>query len=232
MKPDWDKLMTEFADSATGLVADVDCTAAGKSLCETHGVKGYPTIKWGDPAALEDYQGGRDFDSLQKFASESLKPMCSPNNIDLCDDEKKAEIEKVQAMSDEELAGAITKDPAALEDYQGGRDFDALQKFASESLKPMCSPNNIDLCDDEKKAEIEKVQAMSDEELAGAITKFEDMNNSAEETFKTEVQKLQDTYQALMKAKDDAVEEVKAAGLGLMKSVQSSKAKAAGNSEL
>uniref|UniRef100_A0A7S1ARR7 Thioredoxin domain-containing protein n=1 Tax=Noctiluca scintillans TaxID=2966 RepID=A0A7S1ARR7_NOCSC len=170
MKPDWDKLMTEFADSATGLVADVDCTAAGKSLCETHGVKGYPTIKWGDPAALEDYQGGRDFDSLQKFASESLKPMCSPNNIDLCDDEKKAEIEKVQAMSDEELAGAITK--------------------------------------------------------------FEDMNNSAEETFKTEVQKLQDTYQALMKAKDDAVEEVKAAGLGLMKSVQSSKAKAAGNSEL
>ena len=41
MKPDWDKLMDAFADSDTALVADVDCTAAGKDLCTEHGVKGY-----------------------------------------------------------------------------------------------------------------------------------------------------------------------------------------------
>ena len=56
MKPDWDKLMEEFADSATQLVADVDCTAEGKPLCDAHGVKGFPTIKWGDPSDLQDYQ--------------------------------------------------------------------------------------------------------------------------------------------------------------------------------
>merc|ERR1712086_753941 len=93
-KPDWDKLMDAFADSETVLIADVDCTTEGKPLCEQFGVKGYPTLKWGDPSNLEDYKGGRDYKSLEKFAKENLKPICSPSNIDLCDDEKKAEIEK------------------------------------------------------------------------------------------------------------------------------------------
>ena len=60
MKPDWDKLSAEFADSKTVVIADVDCTAGGKSLCEEIGVRGYPTIKFGDPHNLEDYKGGRD----------------------------------------------------------------------------------------------------------------------------------------------------------------------------
>merc|ERR1711959_508925 len=76
----------------TSLIGDVDCTAEGKPLCEQFGVQGFPTIKWGDTSALEDYQGGRDYDALKKFAKENLKPMCSPANIDLCDDEKKKEI--------------------------------------------------------------------------------------------------------------------------------------------
>merc|ERR1719504_3223 len=103
MKPAWDKLMGDFKDSKTALVADVDCTADGKPLCDSNGVRGFPTIKYGDPNALEDYEGGRDFDSLLTFAKENLKPTCSPSNIDLCDDDKKAEIAKLQAMSDDDL---------------------------------------------------------------------------------------------------------------------------------
>jgi len=163
MKPDWDKLMDAFADSKTALVADVDCTAEGKSLCDNNGVKGFPTIKYGDPSALEDYKGGRDYDSLKKFAEESLKPMCSPNNIDLCDAEKKAEIEKYQAMSDADLEAAI-----------------------SESTKLM---------------------------------------DEAEETFKNGVTELQDTYQKLMEAKDKTLEDIKNSGLGLMKAVKASAGK-------
>merc|ERR1719261_2335052 len=53
LKPDWDKLMDSFADSETALVGDVDCTADGKALCDANGVRGYPTLKYGDPAALE-----------------------------------------------------------------------------------------------------------------------------------------------------------------------------------
>jgi len=163
MKPDWDKLMDAFADSKTALVADVDCTAEGKPLCDSNGVRGYPTIKYGDPSALEDYKGGRDYDSLKKFAEENLKPMCSPSNIDLCDDEKKAEIQKYQAMSDAELEAAIS----------------------------------------------EKSKAMDE----------------AEEVFKNGVTELQDTYQKLMEAKDKTLEDIKNSGLGLMKAVKAAAGK-------
>lgn len=108
LKPDWDKLMDAFKDSSTQLVADVDCTSdGGKPLCDENGVRGYPTLKWGDPSSLEDYQGAREFDALKKFAEENLKPVCSPKNIDLCDDDKKAEIKKFQEMKADDLKAAI-----------------------------------------------------------------------------------------------------------------------------
>jgi len=162
MKPAWDKLITKFEGSTSALVADVDCTVDGaKDLCETHGVQGFPTIKWGDPSALEDYDGGRDYDALEKFASENLKPLCSPSNIDLCDVEKKAQIEKLMAM-----------------------DSSALDK------------------------EIEAKEAEAKE---------------AEDTFTSEVEKLQARYEALEKEKTEKQAAVKASGLGLMKAVKGSK---------
>jgi len=163
MKPAWDKLMKEYDGHATALVADVDCTAAGKPLCDSNGVQGFPTIKYGDPASLEDYQGGRDFDALSKFAKENLKPVCSPSNIDLCDDEKKAKIEELQGLSADDLDAKIK----------------------------------------EKEAEQEE----------------------AETTFKGEVEKLQKKYESLMKEKEAAIQAVKESGLGLMKSVKAAAAK-------
>mmetsp|Transcript_28107 Transcript_28107/g.59108 ORF Transcript_28107/g.59108 Transcript_28107/m.59108 type:complete len:169 (+) Transcript_28107:240-746(+) len=168
MKPDWDKLMDAFAGSSTQLVADVDCTAAGKPLCDQVGVRGYPTIKWGDPADLQDYSGGRDYASLEKFANENLKPMCSPKNLDLCDDDKKAEISKYQAMSASDLDAAISAEEKKLDD--------------------------------------------------------------AEAEFKAEVQKLQEKYSALSAEKDEKIAAVKASGLGLMKAVKA--AGPVGNDEL
>merc|ERR1719498_314146 len=161
MKPAWDKLMKNWNKgdrTKTSLIADVDCTAEGKPLCEQVGVQGFPTIKWGDVSNLEDYQGGRDYDALKKFAKENLKPMCSPANIDLCDDAKKKEIADFQAMSADDLAAKI----------------------------------------EEKKAEIK----------------------TAESTFEEEVKKLQETYGQLQKDKAEAIAEVKKSGLGLMQAVQ------------
>ena len=163
MKPAWDKLMSDFEGSDSAMVGDADCTAEAKPLCDSNGVKGFPTIKWGDPNALEDYQGGRDYDALKKFADENLKPVCSPGNIDLCDDEKKAEIEKLQAMSDGDLDTAIKEGETKIED--------------------------------------------------------------AEKNFKDELETLQKNYERLMKEKDATIAEVKASGLGLMKSVKAAKGK-------
>jgi hypothetical protein len=161
MKPAWDKLMKDFEGSATALVGDVDCTADGKPLCDSNGVQGFPTIKWGDPTALEDYQGGREYDDLKKFADENLKPICGPNNIDLCDDDKKAEIEKFQAMGEDDLNSEIA----------------------------------------EKEKEIKAL----------------------EENFESELKKLQETYEKISEEKDDGIKAVKDSGLGIMKAVLAQK---------
>jgi hypothetical protein len=163
MKPAWDKLMAEYKDSKDVLIGDADCTADGKALCEEIGVQGYPTIKFGDPSALEDYQGGRDFDSLKKHADTKLKPSCSPSNLQLCDATKKAEIEKLQAMPAGDLDAEITK----------------------------------------KEAEI----------------------STAETNFKAEVEKLQAKYKSLQEEKEEAVKAVKESGLGLMKAVKAANKK-------
>lgn len=110
MAADWEALAEEFEGDSTALIAEVDCTADDTDdICEENGVQGFPTLKYGDPAGLDDYQGGRDFDSLVEFAKENLKPSCSPTNIDLCDGEQKEKIESYLAMSADELSELISK---------------------------------------------------------------------------------------------------------------------------
>merc|ERR1712110_201200 len=99
--------MSEFEGSPTALVADVDCTAGGESLCSKHEVGGYPTLKYGDPTDLQDYQGGRSFDDLKTFAENNLGPQCGPGNLDLCSEELQAKYKKFMGMSVDRLAGRI-----------------------------------------------------------------------------------------------------------------------------
>jgi len=170
MAPDWEKLSADFADDKFGYVAEVDCTTEGKPLCDANGVRGFPTLKYGDPTNLEDYQGGRSYDDLSKFAKENLKPVCSPANIDLCDKDKKSKIEEYMKLGKDELAKLIE--------------------------------------DAEKELE------------------------AAETWFKDEVQKLQDAYKQLSDDKDKKIADVKDQGLGLMKSVKNTMDKKEGSDEL
>jgi len=137
MKPAWDKLIAEYKDSKSALVADVDCDAAGKDLCETHGVEGFPTIKWGDPSDLQDYEGGRDLAELKEFAKENLKPICSPANIDLCDAEKKKAIEEFRKKGAAELDKLITEGEAQLKEVESNftADVEKLQSRYGELEK-------------------------------------------------------------------------------------------------
>jgi hypothetical protein len=158
MASDWQRLSREWEGNAVGLVAEVDCTAEGRELCAANGIKGYPTMKYGDPAALDDYQGGRSYSDLAKFAQDNLKPVCSPTNLDVCDADKKKQIEEFMKLSDE--------------------DLDAKMRTEEEKLE------------------------------------------KAEEEFKDAVTALQELYQKLSQEKDDKLAEVKAGGLGLLKSVR------------
>jgi len=114
MKPDWDKLMKAFKDDESRLVADVDCTTGGKALCDQVGVRGYPTIKHGDPNSLEDYKGGRDYAALEKFAK-GMKPVCSPAKMDLCEPEMKEKILELQKLSAADLDTQIKEKEAEIE---------------------------------------------------------------------------------------------------------------------
>jgi len=117
MKPAWDRLAEEFSDHKTTGVFDVDCTAEGKPLCDGNGVRGFPTIKYGDPNNLEDYQGGREYDDLKKFA-DGLKPSCSPAQRDLCDEEQLAQIDKYTEMGKDAIESFIADGEKAIEDAE------------------------------------------------------------------------------------------------------------------
>merc|ERR1711871_100963 len=90
--------------------------------CNQVGVKGYPTIKYGDPNNLEDYKGGRSLKDLEKFAKENLGPTCGPANLDLCDADKKAQIDKFMKMADSELASKIKEGTDAMAKIE--KDFE------------------------------------------------------------------------------------------------------------
>jgi len=117
MKPAWDQLGEDFAGSDSILIGDVDCTVE-EELCGKYGVEGYPTIKYftgsTDPTG-DSYEGGREYDDLKAFADENLGPSCSMDNIDLCDDEQKAILEKYNAMSAEERQKIIDDAAATVE---------------------------------------------------------------------------------------------------------------------
>jgi len=109
MKPAWDQLMDAFKYSKSTVVATVDCTGEGRHLCSINSITDYPTIRYGHPDKLAEYDDDapRDFDSLKKFADENLGPSCSPWFIDLCDADKRKSIEQLQSMSSRELDAAI-----------------------------------------------------------------------------------------------------------------------------
>jgi protein disulfide-isomerase A6 len=149
LKPAWDKLAAEFEGNDAVAIVDVDCTKdVSKDLCSKYGVRGYPTIKYftGSTDPLGDaYEGGRTFDDLKKFADENLGPSCGPDNMDLCNDEQKANIEKFQAMDAADLKAAI--------DAKTDAQADAEKFFKDELAKLQARYEELSKEKDDKVAE-------------------------------------------------------------------------------
>ena len=116
MKPDWDKLMEEYADSSSVLIGDVDCTSdGGKEVCNEAGVKGYPTIKYFTAETGEEgeaYQGARSLDALKTFVDETLDKGCVLDDPATCDEKETAYVEKMKAKD----ADAVKKELTRLSD--------------------------------------------------------------------------------------------------------------------
>lgn len=141
MKPAWDSLAADYEGNPGIAIVDVDCTKdESKDLCSKYGVRGYPTIKYftGATDALGDkYEGGRDLAALKKFVDENLGPSCGPDNIDLCNDDQKAEIEKFSTLGAEELQKLVDEKQEAIDGAETTfkAELEALQKRYEELVK-------------------------------------------------------------------------------------------------
>ena len=73
MKQAWEDLGTDFAGHEKVVIGDVDCTQH-QSVCQTHGVRGYPTIKFFKAGNKEGekYSGGRSKDALSKYVTDQI----------------------------------------------------------------------------------------------------------------------------------------------------------------
>lgn len=159
MADDYESLAAEYKSSADTVIAEVDCTdEIAKDLCQENGVQGFPTLKYGNPSALSDYQGGRTFDAMSEFVKTELKVSCSPFNLDLCNDDEKALIEKIQNMSDEDL----------------GNEIDKVEKLMDEA-------------DEELQAGIEKLQQKYEEMMEANDKKVSDLKDEFDYKLKKSV---------------------------------------------
>lgn len=109
MKPAFDQLAEEYAGHPSVLIADVDCTADGQSLCQAKGVSGYPTIKYYLDGEEHAYQQGREYDDLKKFVVDTLEPKCSVAEQDGCTQREKDYIVKMQGKGADDIAKQLKR---------------------------------------------------------------------------------------------------------------------------
>lgn len=124
------QLGDEYAGSSSVLIGDADCTDSGEELCTDFEIQGYPTIKYfvdGDMTKGQDYQGGRDFESLKSFVEENLEIKCNVEDPVDCTQKEKDYIEKMKSKPAEER----TKQKKRLEGMAG----DSMKKELKAWLK-------------------------------------------------------------------------------------------------
>jgi len=131
MAGDWIQLAEEMSDNNSVIIAEADCTSDNiGSICEDNGIQGFPTLKYGDIASLQAYEGGRDLESLIEFTKENVKPGCSPAQLELCDESEKAKIGKYMEMEPARLLESIAEVDAliAAEDQKLADRVEGLSK--------------------------------------------------------------------------------------------------------
>merc|ERR1719208_765372 len=170
LAPAWEELMEEYQGSQTTLIAKLDCTDAdAKPLCDKNGVTGYPTLKYGDPNASEDYQGGRSLDDLKEFAADNLGPMCGPANRDICDDKQIEKIDKYAAWDTDKLSKFIAKQENKIQKEED--DFKYLQEQTQKKVAR---------AEKKKDKTIKKIKAKG-LSLAKAVLAHKEADNSGDE---------------------------------------------------
>lgn len=124
MAPDYSKLGDHFAKADTGVqMVEVDCTSGGQGICSRMGLNGYPTFKYFTPSGPKngnDYHGGRDYNSIKRFAEEKLIT-CNIDTLKGCQPNQVQFIEKNKGKTVEEMGAALKDKEDALKDLKKER---------------------------------------------------------------------------------------------------------------
>jgi len=171
MKPDWDSLGSDYADSKKVVIADVDCTAAGKPLCDKFGVRGYPTIKYFNPPDEEgeDYKGGRDLAALKKFVESELGPGCSVDSKENCSPEQLKDLQEYIDMDPAVRDAKLTELKDSLKKAED--DHNELLKNLQAQFK--ASQDGLEKLKEDSAPTIKMLKAASPKPGSGAAPKDE-----------------------------------------------------------
>ncbi len=149
LAPEWQKLTEEYEDYEKNFVAEVDCySKESRDLCDELGVGAYPTIKYGDPAALDVYKGGHSYEELATFAKDEFKPKCSPYFMELCTDEQRQEIEDLIALSEDDINAKIVEKEKYIESVD--LEYRLAVKMLQDTLMAIADKKKAGKIDEEK----------------------------------------------------------------------------------
>jgi hypothetical protein len=123
-------LANDWVNDPDGLILDVDCTAGktASSFCNKKRVDDFPALKYGDPNALEDYQGPRSYPILAEFAKEFLKQCTPSSRLDTtCTQDQKQLLKHYQTLTPLELKERIQEEKSKVKQLK--------KNFAKQSEK-------------------------------------------------------------------------------------------------
>lgn len=141
LKPEWEKLRHDNV-----VIAEVDCTSE-KTICTKYGVKGFPTIKYGDPNHMEDYKGGRTYSALDAHL-QSLGPPCDVKTREHCSDEHVKSLDEYEKLSDSELEDLLEEEANARKEIE--------DTFKAEVEKLQASYNKLSETKETDLSELDK----------------------------------------------------------------------------
>jgi len=109
---------------------------------------------------------------------------CTADGKDLCQD--------VGVSGYPTIKYGDPSDKKNLQTYNGGRDLDALKKFAEDNLSPICGPASMDACSDEDKALLESFMTRSSADLLAEAKKLDKEFAATQKKLDKKTSKLKD----------------------------------------
>jgi len=115
LKPKWDRLAYFYKNKSDAVVVTINCGGnQSDELCKKPAF--FPLIQHRSPPIepFKDYEDGKDWKSLEEFASKTLGAVCTPTFLETCDEVMKTRIQEFQKMTKDELKTAVNATDEAV----------------------------------------------------------------------------------------------------------------------